>query len=294
MPIVALIGPPGTGKTVMACLTAPRKPVHVVDIDRKVRVTALLLDALKKGELTYKEISDTLAEDGLNQRMLAYLKDEKIARPPRGWSNIANYVGSMESDPKAKAAGTILWDSYTSGAMHMRSHIQYLTAKSKFQWDAWSTWKAMHEETTTTMIDYALTCQDCKKIHALDEQYDHANNDKDLIFTIHERVSEKPGDRSTGVRVTETPNVKTGVAMRSKEYLGTMDILIAGSIEGAFGLQFGTYFTDVYRLFIDMKGGVPTWRCRVLPDGLRDLRCSFNVKGVAEWDPDLAKIWGMK
>jgi len=175
--------------------------------------------------------------------------------------------------------------------MHMRAHIQFMTSKSKFQWDAWSTWKAMWEETTTVMIDYVLTCQKCKKIHQLDEKHDHASDDKDLIFTIHERVSEKPGDRSTGVRIIETPNPKTGVPSKTREYLGTMDILIAGSIEGQFGLQFGAYFTDVYRLFIEMNGDKPEWKCRVLPDGLRDLRCSFDVKGKAEWEPDFRKIW---
>lgn len=272
MSITALIGPPGSGKTTMACLTAPKKPVHVIDVDRKIRSLAGLRNAIAKGELTYKEIGETLQEDALAKRLDALQRDEKPARPPKGWTNIANYIGTLESDPEAKAAGTLLIDSYTQTAQHMRAHIQYLKGKSKFQWDDWSTWKAMWAETTIILIDYALA------------------TDKDFIVTIHERVSERPGPQTERVMIKVTEKGE-----RRREYIGTMDVLIAGSIEGAFGIEFGTYFTDVYALRVDVEKGVPRWVCRVLPDGQRDLRCSFdtrNAKGEmqAEFRPDLSII----
>src|SRR5205823_3419041 len=104
-------------------------------------------------------------------------------------------------------------------------------------------------------------------------------NDKDLIITFHERVSEKPGPQ------TEKVIVQKASEGRSREYLGTMDVLICASIDGAFGLEFGTFFTDVYALRVDVEKGVPKWVCRVHPDGQRDLRCSFNVKDH-EFEPD--------
>ena len=108
--VSALMGPPGSGKTQMATLTAPRKPVHVVDIDRKIRSLARLQEAIKNGELTFKEIGETLSEDALKGRLDALIEDKKGLRPPKGWSNFANYIGTFESDEvvkKAVAAGLI-------------------------------------------------------------------------------------------------------------------------------------------------------------------------------------------
>jgi len=272
MAIVALIGPPGHGKSTMACLTAVRKPVHVVDIDRKIKSMFAFQNALAKGELTYKEIGETLNEEkSLTKRLDALVKLESgLLRAPRGWSNFANYVGTLEEDETVKKSGTLVIDSYTQLAPHLRAHIQFLRGKSKFVFDDWSTWKAMWAETTTILVDYALTY------------------DKDLIITLHERVSKKPGEQTSKVMVRRGDKGE-----QSKEYLGTMDVRIAGSIEGAFGLEFGTYFTDVYALKVVVDSAKkPTWRCRVLPDGQRDLRCSFDVKEQAEWEPDFRKIWG--
>ena len=269
MPSIALMGPPGSGKTTMACLTAP-PPVHVVDIDRKIRSMASLRSSIEKGALTYREIGETLSEDSMARRLDALVKDEKQTRPPKGWTNFANYCAGLEADEQAKKAKTLVIDSYTQLAMHMRAHIQYLRGKSKFVWDDWSSWKSMWTEVTTILVDYALS------------------NDKHLIIILHERVSEKPGAQTGKVVVT------TGAkGEKSREYLGTMDVRIAGSIEGAFGLEFGSYFTDVYGLRVEAERDKnPRWICRVQPDNQRDLRCSFDTKGVLEFEPDFRKIWG--
>src|SRR6267142_4626070 len=148
--ICALMGPPGSGKTTMAVKTAPKRPVHVIDIDRKIRASA----GLRMPDLTYKEIGDTIHEDALSRRIASLVKNEKGNKPPRGWSNFANYCESADNNPDFKNAGTLLVDSYTQLAPHMRSHIQFETGKGKFVWDHWSIWKAMWQETTTILIDY--------------------------------------------------------------------------------------------------------------------------------------------
>lgn len=269
MASIALMGPPGSGKSTMAALTAPG-PVHVVDIDRKIRSMSRLQKFIADGALTYREIGETLTEDSMAKRLDALVKDEKQARPPKGWTNFANYCAGLEADEQAKKAKTVVVDSYTQLALHMRAHIQYLRGKSKFAWDDWSTWKAMWTEVTTILVDYALS------------------NDKHLIVILHERVSEKPGAQTGKVVVS------TGAkGEKSREYLGTMDVRIAGSIEGAFGLEFGSYFTDVYGLRVEAeRDKAPRWVCRVQPDNQRDLRCSFDTKGVLEFEPDFKKVWG--
>src|SRR5258706_12091367 len=145
MASIALMGPPGSGKTSMACKTAPG-PVHVIDVDRKIASMSTFKALRESGVLTYKEIGETISEDGLEKRLSALISDSKSARAPLGWTNFANYCGQLEKDENAKKAKTLLVDSYTQLGLHLRSHIQFLRGKGKFAWDDWSTWKAMWTE----------------------------------------------------------------------------------------------------------------------------------------------------
>jgi hypothetical protein len=295
MAIIAIMGPGGAGKTEMAGLTSPRTPVHFIDIDRKIRSTSRLHKAIAAGQITYREVGESIIEGNLNSRLSALIQSydnpdkeiQQATRPPAGWSNFANYVGQMETDVIAQNAKTIVLDSATQLQPHLRAHIQFQNKKSKYVFDDWAIWQQMWMETISAIIDYCLTCQKCKKIHQLGTEYDHENDDKDFIMILHERVSEKPTSSTRKVTIT----LNKGVRQRS--YVGDLDVLIAGSIDGAFGLNFGTFFTDVYALRVALVGDTPKWICRVLPDGQRDLRCSFDVKGQAEWVPDFRQIRGL-
>lgn len=275
--ISALMGPYGCGKTTMIIKTAPRRPVHIMDIDRKVSSMVEFKPFIDRGELTFWELTDTFNEDRLGGRMAALLESKKSDRPPRGWSNFATQCDKLDNDLVAKAAGTIVIDSYTVLALHMKTHMQFLSGKSKLVWDSWSAWAQMWKETTSILIDYAK------------------QNDKDLIITLHERVSEKPGDQTKSVIIKRDEK-----GQQQKDYTGQMEIKIAGSIEGQFGLDFGALFTDVYGLKVEIENNQPKWVCRVHPDGRRDLRCSakqqFNSTGqlISEFPPDYAKIFGVK
>src|SRR3990167_429832 len=137
--IVALMSPPGGGKTTMAVKTALKKPVHVIDIDRKLKHQ--FADEIKNGIVTYWELNDTFQEDKMAGRLLTMLgeKDKQQPnKPPRGWTAFCNYGDSLERDPVAKNAGTIVIDSYTVLALHMRAHMQFLSGKTKLAWDSWS------------------------------------------------------------------------------------------------------------------------------------------------------------
>ena len=105
------MSPPGAGKTTMAVKTALKKPVHVIDIDRKITSMVEFKPLIDKGELTYWELSDTLNEDRLGGRMSALLDSKKTDRPPKGWTNLCSYCDKMDNDPICKAAGTIVIDS---------------------------------------------------------------------------------------------------------------------------------------------------------------------------------------
>lgn len=278
MATVVLMGPPGSGKSLMAGLTAP-SPVHFVDIDRKVQSTARFKESILSGEITFREIGETLTETNLGDRLKQYIEDKSgilKGQPPKGWLNFANYMGSIEKDEQAGKAKTVVIDTYTQLSMHMWAYIQHMRGKGKFIWDDWNIWKHMWTETTNALIDYARATE------------------KHIIICLHERFAEKPGEDTMQVRITTGPKGE-----KSKDYLGgKLDVKVAASIEGSFGLDFGTYFTDVYRLRVDVSdSGEPTWKCRVHPDGQSDLRCSFpsqskDGKLIVDFDPDFRKIWG--
>jgi len=298
------MGPPGSGKTTMVVKTALKYPVHVVDIDRKMNQMVEFKPLIDTGKVTYWELSETINEDKLAGRLTSLLaeKDKQRAnQAPLGWTKICRYTDTWEKDPLLQKAGTVLWDSYTISAVHLKAHMQFISGKSKLVWEAWSAWDQMWQETTNILIDYvnSTATDGCNIIKdgELKGLCEHRNPPKDLVLTIHERVSEKPGDKTKTVIIKHDEK-----GQRQKDYIGQMDVKIAGSIDGAFGLKFGAWFTDVYalRVDVDKKTGIPKWICRVHPDSQRDLRCSAkqqfdaNHNLVSEFEPDYAKIFGIK
>ena len=276
--IAALMGPYGSGKTTMAVKTALKKPVHVCDIDRKISDTAEFEPLINRKELTFWELDDTLSEDRLGGRMTSLLESKKSDRPPKGWTKFAAYCDRLDNDLVAKTAGTLVFDSYTVLALHMRTHMQYLSGKTKLIWDSWVSWGQMWKETTSILIDYAK------------------QNDKDLIVTLHERDKELSGDNTKGVIIKRDMSGNP-----VKDYIGQMDIHVVGSIDGQFGIDFGAMFTDVYSLRVDVndRTTVPTWMCRVHPDGRRNLRCSAKQQFkdnvlVSEFPPNFHTIFGIR
>jgi hypothetical protein len=146
----------------------------------------------------------------------------------------------------------------------------HLVGRNKYTWDQWNAYKIGWMDTMSVL-------RDISKEHA-----------KDLIVSVHERVSEAPGDRATGVKYEI---VKSGDEfVRQRNITGTLDLKIAASIDGAFGLIMGAYFDEYYWLHVVMDGDKPTWKCRVHPDGRRALRTSFMHK-EAEQEPDFRRIW---
>ena len=264
---VVLQGKPGSGKSMMACLTAVNQPVHVMDIDRKIGSAGWAQDAIAKKELTYKEIDDPVDEVNIVSRVRSLVENKRALQAPKGWETFAKHFYELPKSDQGKAAGTWVIDSATILNEHFKSHISYLAERSKFAWDNWSALKAGWIDTLSVMRDVAR------------------EHDKDLIITVHERIKEEPGDRSTGVRYVDT---KEG---QQRQIVGTQDIAVWASIDGAFGELLGATCDEYYHLFVTVDGnGNPTWKCRVHPDGRRALRTSF-VLAQHEYEPDFRKIW---
>lgn len=269
---VILQGEPGTGKSRMACLTAVRKPVHVIDVDRKIGSAGWAAQAIADKELTYWELAEPVDEENLKARLYQLAAkpegQRKQSIEPKGLTAFANYIAGIKSNAEAQAAGTWVLDSTTQLCEHVKSHIMYLVGRSKHTWDQWNAYLIFWRDTMSVLRDLSKECN------------------KDLIITVHERVAGEVGDRTTGIRMETTTE---GV---QRTMVGTMDVKIIASIEGQFGTQMASYADEVYHTFVDDNDkDRPRWRVRVWPDGKRILRTSFAHIREAVQEPDFRKIW---
>lgn len=269
---VCLQGEPGSGKSRMACLTAIHKPVHVIDIDRKVESAAWAEEAIEKGELTYWELKEPIDESNIRARIASLVSKDKPNVMPRGWAMLSELIYKLATDPISMKAGTWFLDSLTLGNEHLKTHIMWLAGRSKYAWDQWNALKIGWMGTFSVVRDLAK------------------ENGKDLIVSVHERTVGEPGDRTTGVKTEVIASKDEGIST-ARIFQGVQDVKVWASIDGAFGELIGAQTDEYYWLCVDTSNkDKPVWKCRVWPDGRRNLRTSFNAT-QAEFAPDFRVIW---
>ena len=270
-----LQGEPGCGKSMMACLTTPYKPIYVMDIDRKIRSAFWANDAITKGDLIVWELSEPVDETNLVSRLRALTTEQTKQGPtvrPKGFVTWAEQVYKLPEIAKQTPFGTVLIDSLTILNEHIKSMIMYDAKRSKFTFDQWSALKIGWMDTFSFLRDL------CRE------------NGWDLIVTVHERVKEEPGDRTTGIKI-ESGMTAAGEITQVKIPQGTQDVKVWASIDGAFGDLIGAQCDEYYHLYVEMNNNKePKWRCRIHPDGRRSLRTSFkHTESV--FDCDFRRIW---
>jgi hypothetical protein len=260
---------PGMGKSMMAGLTAVNRPVHFVDIDRKILSAAWASEGIAKGDITVWELEEPIDATNFANRITSLIKKEKPPVQPQGWIKFGEYINAHE-DPAWKAANTVVIDSLTLLNEHLKTFIMWGAGKSKFTFDQWSALKIGWMDTMSALRDL------------------HREHNKDLIVTVHERDKGQPGEKSTGIK---TESVLSGGEVSYQQVVqGVQDIKVWASIDGAFGDLIGAQMDEYYHLYVEVDDGKPRWRCRVHPDGKRSLRTSFK-HSEAVHDPDFRKIW---
>lgn len=266
---VALMGPPGSGKTEMMCRTAARKPVHVIDIDNKIGSSISLEPLIDSGELSFSPLDVPITDTPLDKVAREYASNTKPSLEPKGWFRFAELVEKLKTDEAAQRAGTWGFDSYTHLSFHARKLIVYQDPRGHATLSDrnYGSYLNLFTETTQRLIE-------------LGKRFD-----KDIIVTVHEKVKDTPTEDTRLVRSTDP----SGISRR--EFSGKMQLNILPSMEGQFAEIMGSFFGEVYQLFVEVdRNGVPTWKCRVHPDGLRPLRTSARLK-ESEFEPDFRKIW---
>jgi len=244
-----------------------------MDIDRKTRSAAWAEPLLAKGELVVWELQEPIDDSNITSRIRALTTGLTKVGPstrPSGWVLWAEQFYRLPEIHKATPFGTVLVDSATLLNEHLKSMIMFDAKRSKFTFDQWNALKIGWMDTFSVMRDICIA------------------NDWDLIVTVHERFKEEPGDRTTGVRVEMVASGEGTAQQRT--YLGTQDVKVWASIDGAFGDLIGAQADEYYWLHVEMEDKKPVWKCRVKPDGRRALRTSFMLTEV-EYPCDFRRIW---
>jgi hypothetical protein len=269
MNTVLLMGPPGSGKTTMGALTSPNKPVHIFDLDRKVDVMYGLKIAIAKGDVSYDELKVPLVEEGLAKRVELLSKRTPDAKAPMGWIELDRMLSNIKKNELAQKANTWMFDSWTIASAHLERVVSFHSGKIAFTFTEWGAFLKMNQEAISIIIDEAKSMG------------------KDVIFTVHEREIEVPGPET---KVIYSPG-KDG--NKTREYIGSLTLATAASIAGQFGQQIASHFGEVYALRVEVRNNVPTWICRVKPDGKRPLRTSYPTD-KEEFPCDFTEIWSLK
>lgn len=263
---VCLMGPPGSGKSTMVARTAINRPVHFLDIDNKIKSCGLDLP-----DVSAWALGEPLTEEPLSKRLQALVSNQRPSTAPLGWPTFAKMGDMLAKDPLAQKAGTWAVDSWTRLIDHLKRQILFLdnAGRSNLSPRNYGSLQGMQEETVSQLIDLA-------KAHG-----------KDLMVTVHEQITEYPGP------LTKIESVKTSQGDYEREYVGPMEVRISPSVEGSFRYKMLSYFDEAYALSVDIVNGKPVWKCRVLPDGRRDLRTALPVNGRAEFPPDFREVWSV-
>ena len=272
---ICLQGDPGVGKSRMSCLTAIHKPVYVMDIDRKLRSAAWAQAGLASGDIICWELREPVDDSNIRSRILSLTTAITQQGPtirPKGFVAWSEQFYKIPEVAKEYKIGTVAVQSLTLLNEHMKSMIMFDAKRSKFTFDQWSALKIGWMDTFSVMRDICM------------------ENNLDLIVEVHERVVGEPGEKTTGVEIIEVASKSEGISTQ-RIYKGTQDISILASIDGQFGSLIGAQTDEYYHLFVDASDkDHPQWRCRVWPDGRRNLRTSFSVK-QAVFAPDFREIW---
>ena len=195
-----LIARPGGGKTTAAC--SGRKPVYLIDVDKKAREMQNLQPMIKSGDIIVHDIKSKLVAGRLSDRALN--PEKPIKEQPEGYIEIIDLLNDIiegEHEP-SKDAKTIVLDSLTRTVEHLKRLLIYHRGKGKFgkkdegdmNWPSWGSYLSNLEELFTG-VGYI--------------------EDKDFICTAHLKVDSER-DPLTDVEVIHGYRALVDGQMREK------------------------------------------------------------------------------
>lgn len=126
-----LYGPPGSGKTTMAC-KAPT-PIALIDIDNKARCQVNIQKKIKEGKVVVFPISDLMFPgDDLD----FVLNEKKSAELPTGYTSVVKMYSQIVKKEPIKFR-TVIFDSGTRMVQHLIQLIMAVNKRNQMDQQLW-------------------------------------------------------------------------------------------------------------------------------------------------------------
>ncbi len=155
-----LIGPPGSGKTTLACTL--EHPTLIVDVDCKAHRMENIRHLVDSGEVTILPINKPLIEEQ-SFRERALHPDLGLRKQPEGYLYTVDIFNAIiDHAPEYEQYKTIVLDSLTRLAEHLKRLMIYLKTMGKFgkkakesdgdmNWPSWGSYLSNWEELFTAL-----------------------------------------------------------------------------------------------------------------------------------------------
>jgi AAA domain len=245
-PSFLLLGPPGSGKTVLACSAPGRK--YLVDMDAKADEMSLLEPMVASGELTIRPLLSPLMMDTLRTRAITAVASKPYQNEPTGYLEFCALVSEMATLGKDHDVWII--DPLNRVGEHLSRYIAYSNKVASMRPRDYGTYLKMMEEVIDKL---RKTARKMGKI---------------LICTIHQRYLEEP---QADTRVTHQ-------AGGQSERTGTGVMRQMPALEGQIASKLAGFFSEAYicRTVPD-RGGRVKYIVQTVPDEMSDARTSRNL-----------------
>lgn len=153
MAFIFIYGPPGSGKTTLACsMTKLGYKVNIIDPDQKALKMINIKPLVDAGKVVVTPIMEKLTESDMRTKVLN--PKAALIRQPKGYLAICDAVSALEKESMTVTEPrdeVLVKDSLTSMIEHFQRLEMHLDKKTKFTFDEWGNLKANLEDYFRTM-----------------------------------------------------------------------------------------------------------------------------------------------